>query len=94
MTVRRVHRLRGKMGEQQEDLAHRWTRMDTDAMYNFNESMNKAIALAALVISAFPLFAQAPAQDYTPVTADRLKQPEDSDWLMVRRTYKIGRAHV
>ncbi|HMF96014.1 MAG TPA: hypothetical protein VKE96_17045, partial [Vicinamibacterales bacterium] len=24
---------------------------------------------------------------YRPVTADRLKHPEDSDWLMVRRTY-------
>ncbi|HMC76264.1 MAG TPA: PQQ-binding-like beta-propeller repeat protein, partial [Vicinamibacterales bacterium] len=26
-------------------------------------------------------------QHYKPVTADRLKRPEDSDWLMVRRTY-------
>src|ERR1700731_112108 len=26
-------------------------------------------------------------QSYTPVTADRLKQPEASDWLMSRRTY-------
>jgi alcohol dehydrogenase (cytochrome c) len=26
-------------------------------------------------------------QNYKPVTADRLKKPEDSDWLMVRRTY-------
>jgi alcohol dehydrogenase (cytochrome c) len=26
-------------------------------------------------------------RDYKPVTADRLKRPEDSDWLMVRRTY-------
>jgi alcohol dehydrogenase (cytochrome c) len=26
-------------------------------------------------------------QNYKPVTADRLKQPEDSDWLMYRRTY-------
>jgi alcohol dehydrogenase (cytochrome c) len=26
-------------------------------------------------------------QSYKPVTADRLKQPEDSDWLMYRRTY-------
>src|SRR5216110_2966523 len=25
--------------------------------------------------------------DYKPVTAERLKHPEDSDWLMVRRTY-------
>src|SRR5215470_16510767 len=26
-------------------------------------------------------------QNYKPVTPDRLKQPEDSDWLMYRRTY-------
>src|SRR5215471_19237613 len=26
-------------------------------------------------------------QSYKPVTADRLKQPEESDWLMYRRTY-------
>jgi alcohol dehydrogenase (cytochrome c) len=26
-------------------------------------------------------------QNYKPVTAERLKKPEDSDWLMVRRTY-------
>ena len=26
-------------------------------------------------------------QNYKPVTAERLKNPEDSDWLMVRRTY-------
>src|SRR3954468_3159434 len=26
-------------------------------------------------------------QDYQPVTADRLKKPEDGDWLMTRRTY-------
>ena len=26
-------------------------------------------------------------QDYKPVTAERLKQPEDGDWLMYRRTY-------
>src|SRR5262249_56193489 len=26
-------------------------------------------------------------QNYKPVTADRLKQPDDSDWLMYRRTY-------
>src|SRR5215475_11688493 len=36
---------------------------------------------------------QAPApmpavlQNYKTVTADRLKKPEDNDWLMVRRTY-------
>src|SRR5262249_43005984 len=26
-------------------------------------------------------------QNYKPVTADRLKRPEDADWLMGRRTY-------
>jgi len=26
-------------------------------------------------------------QNYKPVSADRLKKPEDSDWLMIRRTY-------
>jgi alcohol dehydrogenase (cytochrome c) len=26
-------------------------------------------------------------QSYKPVTAERLKKPEDGDWLMVRRTY-------
>src|ERR1700756_1078315 len=26
-------------------------------------------------------------QNYKPVTAERLKQPEDGDWLMYRRTY-------
>ena len=45
--------------------------------------MKKILAFAALACSAFPLL----AQDYTPVTADRLKQPDDGDWLMVRRTY-------
>ena len=27
------------------------------------------------------------AQSYKPVTSERLKNPEDSDWLMIRRTY-------
>src|SRR5437867_13100445 len=26
-------------------------------------------------------------QNYKPVTAERLKKPEDADWLMIRRTY-------
>src|SRR5437867_519123 len=26
-------------------------------------------------------------QSYKPVTAERLKKPEDGEWLMVRRTY-------
>ncbi len=37
----------------------------------------------ALILTAAPAL----AQNYAPVTAERLKQPEDSDWLMVRRTY-------
>jgi alcohol dehydrogenase (cytochrome c) len=31
--------------------------------------------------------APSPLQGYKAVTADRLKKPEDGDWLMVRRTY-------
>jgi alcohol dehydrogenase (cytochrome c) len=58
---------------------------------------------ATLVLSATMVLAQQPLpplpkpetpppvppilQSYKPVTADRLKQPEDSDWLMYRRTY-------
>ena len=30
---------------------------------------------------------QPPARTYRPITADRLKNPDDGDWLMVRRTY-------
>ena len=26
-------------------------------------------------------------QNYQPVTAERLKHPEDGNWLMIRRTY-------
>ena len=26
-------------------------------------------------------------RDYRPVTAERLKNPEDDNWLMIRRTY-------
>src|SRR5262252_6557537 len=56
-----------------------------------------------LIVSATTVLAQRPAaplpkpdtpppvppilQNYKPVTAERLKQPEDSDWLMYRRTY-------
>lgn len=31
--------------------------------------------------------AQAPAMDYTPVTDERLRTPDDADWLMYRGTY-------
>jgi alcohol dehydrogenase (cytochrome c) len=36
-----------------------------------------------------PIMPPVPAilQNYKPVTADRLKRPEDGDWLMARRTY-------
>jgi alcohol dehydrogenase (cytochrome c) len=62
-----------------------------------------AAATLGLILSAGAASAQRPAaplpkpdtpppvppilQNYKPVTADRLKQPEDSDWLMYRRTY-------
>ena len=26
-------------------------------------------------------------KDYKPVTAERLRKPDDQDWLMIRRTY-------
>src|SRR2546425_9953589 len=55
---------------------------------------------AALVLIAGTIAAQQPPQAHQPqapipailenyksVTADRLKRPEDGDWLMVRRTY-------
>src|SRR5438874_3023614 len=52
---------------------------------------------ATLLTFAGIAFAQAPAgppppmpavlQKYQPVTADRLKNPEDGNWLMIRRTY-------
>src|SRR4051812_31052267 len=44
--------------------------------------------------SGLPIPQQPPAallsallERYKPVTAERLKTPEDTDWLMVRRTY-------
>jgi alcohol dehydrogenase (cytochrome c) len=62
-----------------------------------------AASAVALVLSTGTAFAQrgvlplpqpetpppVPAilQSYKPVTAERLKQPEDSDWLTYRRTY-------
>jgi len=53
----------------------------------------------ALVLNAGIAFAQAPPpaavsvplpavlRNYQPVTAERLKKPEDGNWLMIRRTY-------
>ncbi len=51
-----------------------------------------ALSLALAWVAA-PLLAQAPdaipaiLRDYQPVTADRLRSPEDHNWLMIRRTY-------
>src|SRR6516165_2762570 len=55
------------------------------------------IRILALLLIAGTLAAQQPQQppaptpvileNYKAVTADRLKKPEDGDWLMVRRTY-------
>ena len=45
---------------------------------------------AALLLLAAPVFSQplpSALQNYKPVTAERLKQPDNGDWLMVRRTY-------
>ena len=49
----------------------------------------------ATALTAAPQTPQAPPaapvplalQNYKPVTAERLKHPEDRDWLMIRRTY-------
>src|SRR5881397_3668317 len=59
------------------------------------------VRIAALILIAGTIAAQQPPaqpaepparvaavlENYKPVTADRLKKPEDGDWLMVRRTY-------
>jgi alcohol dehydrogenase (cytochrome c) len=48
-------------------------------------------ALGAVLLAQQPAAPQAPMapvlQTYKPVTAQRLKQPEDQNWLMNRRTY-------
>jgi alcohol dehydrogenase (cytochrome c) len=48
-----------------------------------------AVVATALLSAQQPASAPVPAvlQNYKPVTADRLKNPEDGDWLSVRRTY-------
>jgi len=51
-----------------------------------------AAVLTALSATAIGVAQQRPAvpaslQNYKPVTAERLRKPEDGDWLMVRRTY-------
>src|SRR6202034_3883546 len=40
----------------------------------------RTILICAFALPAF-------AQQYQPVTAERLKHPEDGNWLMLRRTY-------
>ncbi|HTB18433.1 MAG TPA: PQQ-dependent dehydrogenase, methanol/ethanol family [Bryobacteraceae bacterium] len=56
------------------------------------------ISICALALAMVPAFAQGPQaaveapmpqilQKYQPVTAERLKHPEDGNWLMIRRTY-------
>ncbi len=60
--------------------------------------MARTAAVLALLFAAAAGSAQPPPpappapvpailQNYKPVTADRLKRPEDGDWLMIRRTY-------
>ena len=45
-------------------------------------------AVSVLVVLALAsLLAQPPSRNYRPVTAERLKNPDAADWLMVRRTY-------
>src|SRR5689334_23671732 len=55
-----------------------------------------AVALASISTTAFaqgrgggppPPPMPAVLQNYQPVTAERLKNPDPSDWLMIRRTY-------
>ncbi len=60
--------------------------------------MSLSKAVFALLLIAGPVSAQQPQpapappvpaalRNYKPVTADRLKNPEPGDWLMIRRTY-------
>jgi len=66
----------------------------------FRQLYRAAVAAGGLVLalaSAESSIAQQPPQpaapmpaileNYKPVTADRLKKPDDGDWLLVRRTY-------
>jgi alcohol dehydrogenase (cytochrome c) len=63
-------------------------------------TMKNALAVVAVLLVAIGslLAQQAPAptpailQNYQPVTAERLKNPEPGNWLMIRRTYD-GWAH-
>src|ERR1700691_4264940 len=61
--------------------------------------MTRSICAIALALLSTLASGQAPPQPapeapmpmvlqkYQPVTAERLKQPEDGNWLMIRRTY-------
>src|SRR5438552_2675924 len=60
-----------------------------------NSAPMRRILILVLLLTAIAA-AQAPPQslptpailqNYKAVTADRLKKPEDADWLMIRRTY-------
>src|SRR5579862_8102966 len=47
------------------------------------QRQEQATATAALPPAPLPQV----LRDYPPVTADRLRNPQDGDWLMIRRTY-------
>ncbi len=49
--------------------------------------MTLLAAAMAVPTAVSPAGAQAPEMDYTPVTDERLRDPDDADWLMYRRTY-------
>ena len=53
--------------------------------------MTAGLALASIAVACFGQEKAAPVlpvlENYRPVTAERLKNPEDGNWLMNRRTY-------
>jgi alcohol dehydrogenase (cytochrome c) len=51
--------------------------------------LRKALCAALLFCTAHTFAQSVPPllQNYKPVTAERLKQPDNSDWLMIRRSY-------
>jgi hypothetical protein len=50
-----------------------------------------ALATASMALGQVPLVPNVPMpqvlKNYQPVTAERLKNPEPENWLMIRRTY-------
>ena len=66
-------------------------------MYDVPEMFHRS--LCVLVVAALPAAASRPVEpppptplpavlaNYPPVTAERLKNPEDCNWLSIRRTY-------